>query len=91
MRELIEYAWGIFDAASDLRQIHRFVFGSISVIIVVTIVLAVSLISISTNFVINNDDGQRKALVLEWNEAVFMPRAEECIDESNGQDLPEFG
>ena len=55
MRELIENAWGIFDVASDLRQIHRFVFGSISVIIVVTIVLAVSLISISTNFIINND------------------------------------
>ena len=93
MRELIEGAWAVFETASDLRTFfrHRFVIGSISAIVVVTIVLAASLMSISTNFIIKDDDRQRNALDLEWNEAVFMPRAEECIDESNGQDLPEFG
>ena len=27
----------------------------------------------------------------EWLEPVFMPRDEECIDENNGQEYPEYG
>ena len=28
---------------------------------------------------------------IEWGEPVFMPRDEECIDETNGQTYPEYG
>ena len=28
---------------------------------------------------------------IEWGEPVFMPRHEECIDENNGQEHPEYG
>ena len=92
MRERIEDAWGVFVEASEQRGLdYRFVLGSISAIFVVTIVIVASLMSISTNFIIGDDERQQNVLDIEWNEAVYMPRAEECIDESNGQDLPEFG
>lgn len=28
---------------------------------------------------------------IEWGESIFMPRDPDCIDPSNGQDLPEYG
>jgi len=83
MRERIEDAWGVFVEASEQRGLdYRFVLGSISAIFVVTIVIVASLMSISTNFIIGDDERQQNVLDIEWNEAVYMPRAEECIDES---------
>ncbi len=31
------------------------------------------------------------SIAIEWGDSLYMPRHEECIDESNGQELPEFG
>ena len=37
----------------------------------------------------SNDPGS--PVDIEWGDSIFMPRDEDCIDTSNGQDLPTYG
>ena len=32
-----------------------------------------------------------RSIEISWGESQYMPRHAECVDESNGQDLPEYG
>ena len=38
----------------------------------------------------SSEGGSRSATIV-WDQSIYMPRHEECVDDSNGQDLPEFG
>ena len=46
---------------------------------------------VSSTSASKTDDRGVGEVSIEWGGPKYMPRHEECIDEENGQDLPEFG
>jgi len=67
--------------------------GLTSVVVIIFVVLALIFgnLSPNSNFLIPNENENPRQLSISWNEPIFMPRHEECIDPTNGQDIPEFG
>ena len=67
--------------------------GSTSVVVVIFVILALIFgnLSPTSNFVKPVENENPRQLAITWDEPIFLPRHEECIDPSNGQDLPEFG
>ena len=64
-----------------------------------SILLVVILVAASMHFfVLNGNENPEKdssenssSISITWSESQYMPRHPECVDDSNGQDLPEFG
>ncbi|MFQ3321601.1 MAG: hypothetical protein ACI9O1_000692 [Candidatus Thalassarchaeaceae archaeon] len=70
--------------------------AKISLIIMIAVILISSTSSLISLFVDENinskiDDFSSEKIEIIWEDSQFMPRHEECIDDSNGQDLPEYG
>ena len=61
--------------------------------VVILISSSSSLISLFVDDNIDSkiDDISSKNIEIIWEDSQFMPRHEECIDDSNGQYLPEYG
>ncbi len=64
-----------------------------------SILLVVILVAASMHFFVlngnENPEGNSvedsSSISITWSESQYLPRHPECVDESNGQDLPEFG
>jgi hypothetical protein len=91
MREAIEDVWdNLVDEIEERGFDHRLVIPGTLAIGVAAIVVVATLFSLGASLVFDEPSSSSNVLDLSFNEAVFMPRAEECIDEGNGQDSPEF-
>jgi len=64
--------------------------GSVAVVTIILIAAYQSLIAPSSG---SSDEmsGSEHTVTIEWAQSQYMPRHEECVDEGNGQDLPDFG
>ena len=40
---------------------------------------------------LGEEGGKGQGVSIEWGESLYMPRHEECVDEDNGQVMPEYG
>lgn len=64
-----------------------------------SILLVVILVAASMHFFVLNGNEKPEensvedssSISITWSESQYLPRHPECVDESNGQDLPEFG
>jgi len=70
----------------EVRQLNRLAGSSVAICIVIII------LSATIGDLAKRDDGEDgsafdgKHMLFDWGEPKYMPRAEECIDENNGQD-----
>jgi len=62
-------------------------------VVVVTIILIAAYQSLIVSSSGSSDEisGSERTVTIEWAQSHYMPRHEECVDEGNGQDLPDFG
>ncbi|MEO2243370.1 MAG: hypothetical protein ABGX49_06875, partial [Candidatus Poseidoniia archaeon] len=82
MREAIEDVWdNLVDEIEDRGFDHRLVIPGTLAIGVAAIVVVATLFSLGASLVFDEPSSSSNVLDLSFNEAVFMPRAEECIDE----------
>jgi len=61
---------------------------AIAVMFVVLILQSFVFNSVEDSGTEGSDD---RSIEISWGESQYMPRHAECVDESNGQDLPEYG
>jgi len=65
---------------------------SINAIILVIILIVASLqIFVLDSNQISEENNSSNSISITWSESQYMPRHPECVDDSNGQDLPEYG
>jgi hypothetical protein len=63
-----------------------------SVLVVLIIVLATFQVLVTWGSDSGSGEGVgTDSISIEWGQSLYLPRHEECIDEGNGQELPEFG
>ena len=81
----------IVDVPAGRRILMTYKAGSAAILVVAIIIIAAfqSIVASPKSGSISGEDGRNAVVV--WDQSVYMPRHEECIDEGNGQDLPEFG
>jgi hypothetical protein len=78
----------IIHESSDSRILLA---GSGAVLVVIILILAATQYFVSPAGSDSSADGGSRSATIVWDQSIYMPRHEECVDESNGQDLPEFG
>ena len=81
----------IVDEPAIRRILMTYKAGSVAILVVAILIIAAfqSIVVSPKSGSSSGEDSRNVAAV--WDQSVYLPRHEECIDESNGQDLPEFG
>ena len=81
----------IVDEPAGRRILMTYKSGSAAILVVAIIIIAAfqSIVASPKSGSISGEESRNAVVV--WDQSVYMPRHEECIDEGNGQDLPEFG
>ena len=65
--------------------------ASTGAIVIAFTVFAAMWGSVGEHMMATSSTSSGSSVEISWGDSIFMPRDPECIDPTNGQDLPEFG